>query len=195
VKKEKIFTIPNLLSISRLVMIPILYYLSLKQNALLFGILYFLTGATDALDGFLARLLKQETRLGVVFDEIGDYSYYLFSVVFMYLWNKQLVLENLVIVGILLFYFISQSIAIFLISGRFHSLHLYTQKLWGFSVFLNVMYYVLIGDSYFPLYFLLVYGTVVYVEVMYIVFKLNKNLYDNVGSIFLMRRKLRKSKK
>ena len=44
----------------------------------------------------------------------------------------------------------------------------------------------------FWMYYLLVYGTAAYVEALYIIFTLKKELYDNVGSVFLMRRKLKK---
>lgn len=59
---------PNLLSLSRLLLSPLLLFL---QEELL--PLFFLTLAlSDALDGFLARKLKAQTELGKVLDPLAD---------------------------------------------------------------------------------------------------------------------------
>lgn len=70
-----IFNIPNLLSISRILAVPIFIVLMLEPSparALLAGIVFSLASATDWLDGHLARKWGQVTRTGKLLDPIAD---------------------------------------------------------------------------------------------------------------------------
>ena len=64
--------IPNIISISRIILVvPIAYYLW-NQNYLLALFLFLVGGLSDGLDGFLARRYKWESELGVILDPMGD---------------------------------------------------------------------------------------------------------------------------
>ncbi len=65
-------TIPNLLSLVRIILIPFFIHFFLKgkiQVAL--GIL-FLASFTDLLDGFVARAFNQRSRVGYILDPLAD---------------------------------------------------------------------------------------------------------------------------
>ena len=65
-------TIPNLVSISRIILIFLavyLYFYESKKWGIGIGII---AGLTDYLDGFLARKLNQETTLGALLDLCSD---------------------------------------------------------------------------------------------------------------------------
>jgi cardiolipin synthase len=65
-------TAPNLLTLLRICLVPMLVTAVLdKHYALGFG-LFVAAGLTDALDGLLARLLKQYTMLGEYLDPVAD---------------------------------------------------------------------------------------------------------------------------
>ncbi len=66
-------TIPNLLSIFRIAIIPafVYFYLSTEYYILAAAILV-LSGATDALDGYIARKYNQISYLGVILDPLAD---------------------------------------------------------------------------------------------------------------------------
>lgn len=69
---DRIVTVPNLLSIARLGILP-LVYLDITSDRLGRAlVLLLLIAASDWFDGFLARVLDQRTRLGAVLDPIGD---------------------------------------------------------------------------------------------------------------------------
>ncbi len=70
-----IFNIPNLLSLSRILAVPVFIVLMLEPNpvrALAAGIVFSLASATDWLDGYLARKWGQVTRTGKLLDPIAD---------------------------------------------------------------------------------------------------------------------------
>jgi cardiolipin synthase (CMP-forming) len=65
---SKAMNLPNLISLARLLLSPLMLFLEFSK-AIAFFILLALT---DALDGFLARRLKQESSLGKVLDPLAD---------------------------------------------------------------------------------------------------------------------------
>jgi len=71
-----IWTVPNILTVLRLVAAPGLAVMFLYFNrpyADWFALLLFVTAAaTDWIDGYLARAWKQETKLGTMLDPIAD---------------------------------------------------------------------------------------------------------------------------
>jgi cardiolipin synthase (CMP-forming) len=64
--------IPNILSSLRLVIAPYLFYLLWHHQNKLALAIAFVTGWTDAFDGFLARKLHAESRLGAYIDPVAD---------------------------------------------------------------------------------------------------------------------------
>ena len=65
-------TIANILTIFRMVMIPLLITLILSNHPIWAFAVFVLAGVTDALDGLLARWLKQSSRLGAFLDPTAD---------------------------------------------------------------------------------------------------------------------------
>jgi cardiolipin synthase len=63
---------PNLLTLTRLFILPFLVIAILDENYTLAFALFLLAGLTDALDGLMARWLKQKTTLGLYLDPIAD---------------------------------------------------------------------------------------------------------------------------
>lgn len=73
---ERVLTVPNMLSVVRLVLVPVFLYLLLvlHADAWATGILMF-TGASDWADGKIARLMNQSSRLGELLDPLVDRIY------------------------------------------------------------------------------------------------------------------------
>lgn len=70
-----IFKVPNLITVGRLVfLIPTGYFLSLPgpQNQIYALICLTLAAVSDYLDGYFARRLNQQTRLGLILDPLSD---------------------------------------------------------------------------------------------------------------------------
>lgn len=64
--------IPNAVSVLRLLLIPVFVWLVLTDETAWAGALLGLIGATDWIDGYLARRLDQVTEVGKMLDPIAD---------------------------------------------------------------------------------------------------------------------------
>jgi cardiolipin synthase len=80
---------PNLLTLLRICLAPFLVMAILEDRFALALILFLLAGLTDALDGALARMLKQYTLLGQYLDPVADKL--LLSTIFLVLTHKNLI--------------------------------------------------------------------------------------------------------
>jgi cardiolipin synthase (CMP-forming) len=73
---SEILTVPNLVSFVRLLGVPLFLYLLLVPHADVAAIVVLAIGGTsDWVDGFLARRLKQVSRLGELLDPLADRLY------------------------------------------------------------------------------------------------------------------------
>jgi cardiolipin synthase len=70
--KSAVFTIPNLLSAFRILLVPIFLWSVLNGRSWEAVLIFFLAGLTDLLDGFTARVWHQRSKLGTVLDPAGD---------------------------------------------------------------------------------------------------------------------------
>lgn len=67
--------LPNQLTLTRMLAIPFLlfiYPIKTQFTDVLCALIFGLAGLTDILDGYLARLYQQESRLGALLDPIAD---------------------------------------------------------------------------------------------------------------------------
>lgn len=75
-KLSDLKTIPNILSIARLIIIPIFVSMYLKAETAMdyqvVAIIVFVSGLTDFVDGFIARKFSQITEIGKVLDPVAD---------------------------------------------------------------------------------------------------------------------------
>lgn len=73
--RYKVFTLPNLFSILRLLLIPvfiIVFFSSFKNYNILAALILIFSGLTDILDGFIARKYNLITDLGKLLDPLAD---------------------------------------------------------------------------------------------------------------------------
>jgi cardiolipin synthase (CMP-forming) len=73
---DRLLTVPNVLSMLRLAAVPLFLWLLLGPRYDLLAVLVLaLSGLTDWLDGKLARLLNQSSKLGALLDPVADRLY------------------------------------------------------------------------------------------------------------------------
>ena len=69
---SRIVTVPNLLTVFRMVLIPVFVSLLIYKRFVLALAVFALAGVTDGLDGLLARRFNQKSQLGTILDPIAD---------------------------------------------------------------------------------------------------------------------------
>jgi len=76
--RQQFFTVPNLLSVLRLALVPVFLLLLINEKFVLAICTLALASLTDYLDGYFARKWNQITRLGQLLDPAAD-RLYIFS--------------------------------------------------------------------------------------------------------------------
>jgi len=71
-RRSELLTLPNLLSLARILLTPVFVWMMVQRRPWAAFIVFLAAGATDALDGFAARLLRLKTTLGLWLDPLGD---------------------------------------------------------------------------------------------------------------------------
>ena len=71
--KNRLMTIPNMLSLFRLLLIPVIVWLYVfQQDDLWTTVILALSGATDVVDGMIARKYNMVSDFGKAFDPVAD---------------------------------------------------------------------------------------------------------------------------
>jgi cardiolipin synthase len=74
--RDRVLTVPNVLSVIRLALIPLFLYLMLVAHADAWAVaILVLSGGSDWADGKIARLLNQSSKLGELLDPAVDRLY------------------------------------------------------------------------------------------------------------------------
>jgi cardiolipin synthase len=64
--------LPNLITLARIALVPVLILLLKDQDYAAGLIVFVIAGASDALDGYLAKRLNVQSRLGAILDPVAD---------------------------------------------------------------------------------------------------------------------------
>ena len=91
-----IYNLPNAVSVLRILMAPVLFYLAFTQKPVWFLAALMFSGFTDVLDGFLARTLNQTTDMGSRLDSWGDFTIYSTMAICAWILWPDIVAEELV---------------------------------------------------------------------------------------------------
>jgi len=141
-------TLPNLLSIFRIVAAPLMVVTALAGREQLFIGLYLLSLITDGTDGFIARHLHQETSTGAMLDSIGDFAICACLPLSAYhLWPVMIIGELPFILAGLACYLVPVILGI-LRYGRMPSFHTWGAKAIAVLVSLAVAWMFLTGETW-----------------------------------------------
>ncbi len=140
-EKEQVVNLPNMVSVIRILMAPVLiYYAVTQQPDWYIGMLIF-TVFTDVLDGFLARTLNQITKMGSHLDSWGDFVIYnTMALCAWILWPDILLREKIYFIIIVLSFMLPAIIG-YIKFHRFTSYHTWAVKL---AVAVTIISYILL---------------------------------------------------
>ena len=189
IKLSDLKTIPNILSISRLILIPAMvipaYYIDNEPEArLIFLIMFIIIGVTDKLDGTLARYLNQTTALGAKLDTIADMVFYPLIALWLYRFESGVVGEwwNLIYFLLALYFF--KMVTGKIKFGYVPAFHTIGAKTFSASLYFFMIIAMLdsaLAKSIFP--FLCVIGFINQIEETYILLTRN-SVDENIRSVF-----------
>lgn len=132
-KKEN-RTVANFISTLRILGTLILLFVAPMSTAFL--IIYTLTGITDALDGFVARVTNTKSHFGAKLDSVADLLLYTIMLIKIIPFLKETVSFGMwTVIGMILIIRMLSYIVVAVKHRQFASLHTKLNKLCGFCVF------------------------------------------------------------
>ncbi len=181
---KTIYSIPNLLSLLRLALVPVLALTAAQGQASWFLVLLAVSLLSDMLDGYFARKLQQTSELGARLDSWADMLTYAAMILGIYLlWPIIFEQQKIFLLAATLSYILPVMLALSRF-GSFPSYHTWGAKL--AAVLLAPAFYLLIlADNQLFFRTVIVFHAVVAIEEIAITFIL-KRPRTNVSSIITL---------
>ena len=129
---ERFWTIPNMLSLYRIIIFPFILYLLVIKNESLFALFITISLITDILDGLIARLFKMQTRIGAKLDSWADTGTYILAFIAIYLfrWNE-IKKDGVILFVFFVIWILSYAVVLVKFKGLI-GLHTYLSKITGY---------------------------------------------------------------
>jgi len=181
---SNLYSIPNILSLLRLALVPLLVGLASAQRGDIFLVVLAVSLLSDVLDGYLARKLGLVSELGAKLDSWGDILTYAAMILGLHLIWPDIFDKQAEFLFAAMMSFILPTLLAFRKFGAYPSYHTWGAKL--AAVLMAPAYYVLIladADSFFRV--VILFHLLVAAEEMAITFILNRPR-SNVGSVFYL---------
>jgi phosphatidylglycerophosphate synthase len=173
----------------RLLLIPGLWWAAVVGDGRIVGIGLLIAGATDFLDGYVARRLKQESAKGARLDALADNVLLISTAVWIELLHPEILRNNVALIaGTASLYF--GSLALGLIKfRRLSNLHLYSSKAAG-GLLYSFAVITLVTGAYEPPLLWLAAAAFMLSSAETLLAQLLLSVVDeNIGSILLARRR------
>ena len=178
---KSIYSIPNLLSLLRIALVPVLALAAAFNQADLFLLVLAISLLSDLLDGYFARKLNQVTELGARLDSWADMATYAMMIIGLYLiWPSVFDQQFFFLMAATLSYILPVIITLFRF-GSFPSYHTWGAKLAALLI-APAFYLLILNDQQLFFRFVIVLHVVVALEEIAITFILKKS-ETNVASI------------
>lgn len=180
---ERFWTIPNLLSLYRIVIFPYMAWLIFVGNEKLFSVLITVSLVTDILDGFIARTFNMQTKIGARLDSWADLGTYILAFMAIYLFKWEALQGHTAILILFGVVMAASYVVVFAKFGALIGLHTYLFKVTGYlqGAFIICLF---LWGFYKPLYyFCLCWGIAACIEEIIIILLL-KRPQSNVKNLY-----------
>jgi CDP-diacylglycerol--glycerol-3-phosphate 3-phosphatidyltransferase len=187
VKGESVLNVPNLISLYRLLVFPVIFYTVLTKQESLFVILLCVSLVSDVLDGNIARFFKLQTHFGAALDNLADICTYAMALfgLFVFKWTE--IEPHALILYIFLTVFVLSYFVSFFRFGKIPGLHLYSAVSAGYVQ--SIFFFILFVFGFYPwMYYLAIgWGAIAYIEKILVLFKLDDIKIGVKGLYWLMK--------
>ncbi len=187
VKGENILNVPNLISLYRLLVFPVILFMALTGRENGFVVLLCISLVSDVLDGNIARLFKLQTNFGAALDNLADIFTYAMALLGLFVFKWTDIEPHAWILYLFLGVFILSYIIAFYRFGKIPGLHLYSAVSAGYiqSIFFFVLF---VFGFYTWMYFLAIaWGVIAYMEKILVLLRLDDVKIGVKGLYWLMK--------
>jgi cardiolipin synthase (CMP-forming) len=187
VKGENIFNIPNAISFYRLAVSPVILALAFVNNEKWFVILLCISLVSDILDGSIARYFNLRTHFGAALDNLADMCTYALALLGIFLFRWDSIEPHAWVLYLFLSVFVLSYIIAFIRFGKIPGLHLYSAVSAGYIQ--GIFFFILFVWGFYPwIYYLAVgWGTIAYIEKIFVLLKLDDIKFDVKGLYWLLK--------
>ena len=131
-KKKEFWTIPNLITLYRLLMVPVILYFAISGREKLFAIFLVINLLSDIIDGYIARRFKMESEIGAKLDSFADNFNYVLAIIGFFIFKMDDLRPHLVSLIIFISMLLLTVIVPLIKFRKFPSFHLYVTKIGGY---------------------------------------------------------------
>jgi cardiolipin synthase (CMP-forming) len=182
-KRSGVLTLPNIISIYRILISPFIIYFIVTGQETLFAVFLVLNLISDVVDGIVARRLNLESEFGARLDSIADNITYLMGFAGIYVFKLDELLPHLFMFLVFFTMMLSTLLVSFFRFGKVPGFHLYSFKIGGYiqGIFFITLFTTGLITPLF--YFMVIWGILASIEHITIQLMLPE-LRSNVKGIY-----------
>jgi len=183
VSRGDVFTVPNLLSLYRLAMAPVIIVFALSEERTLFIVLLCFSFATDVLDGFIARTWNLCTTLGARLDSVADELTYVAALVGVFQFEYQVLQPHVALLYIFIGFLVLAAVIPLIKFRKTPSFHLYSSKANALLQGIFIVTLFVFGFNVYLYYFAMVFGILACLEAIGVSLVIDRPI-SNARSLF-----------
>lgn len=195
IKGENIINVPNFISLYRLIIFPVILFMTLTGREKEFVILLCISLVSDVLDGNIARIFKLQTNFGAALDNLADICTYAMALLGVFIFKWADIEPHAGILYLFLTVFILSYIVSFYRFGKIPGLHLYSAVSAGYiqSIFFFILF--VFGFHTWMYYLAIGWGVIAYLEKIFVLMKLDDIRIGVKGLYWLIKSEKTNTKK
>jgi cardiolipin synthase (CMP-forming) len=191
ISRRQMLNVPNVLSLYRLAMAPVIGALALSEERVLFIIFLSVSFVTDVLDGLIARAWNLCTKIGSRLDSIADELTYVAALVGIFQFEYHAVKPHIAILYVFIGLLVLGTLLPVLKFKKTPSFHLYSFKANALLQGLFILDLFLLGFNVYLYYFAMSFGILACLEMISVGLVLDEPASDVKGLYWVLRRKYR----
>lgn len=186
---QRFWTIPNVLSLYRIIIFPFVLWLILSGKEDLFTIFITISFITDFLDGFIARTFNMQTDIGVKLDSWADFGTYILAFIAIGVFKWTVIKPHATMLYVFAAVMIFSYILVFVKFRGIVGLHTYMFKITGYLQGTFIVALFVWGFYLLPYYICLTWGILACVEEITIILVLKQPKMNVKGLYWLLQNK------
>lgn len=173
VKGENVLNAPNLISLYRLLIFPVILFMALTGRESWFVVLLCISLVSDVLDGNIARYFKLQTNFGAALDNLADICTYAMAILGLFLFKWADIEAHAWFLYLFLGVFVLSYFVSFFRFGKIPGLHLYSAVSAGYvqSIFFFILF--VFGFYAWMFYIAVGWGLLAYFEKILVLLRLD----------------------